>query len=179
MTAQLAVLALLGAFNSGRVRTAAPADATDRRAALAVCLSGLLAMVAIFAWLSDPVLETLKVSEPNARIAAGIGLLVVAIHDMFASAPAPEPGFSGLWGGLVPMAIPVAFTPGAAGLAIAVGADLGVAAAVGSTIPALAVVGVVTLTPIPLSWTSWVTRSTAMFGAVVGVLVTLDGVRSI
>ena len=179
MTTQLAILALLGALNSGRTRASAPMDTTMRGPALVACLGALVALIVAFSWLSDPILDTLGVSEPNARIAAGIALLVVAAHDLFGAAPTPEPGLSGPLAGLVPMAFPVAFTPASAALAIAIGVDHGVVTTVGVAIPALAVVAVVTLAPIPSSLSPWVTRFTAMLASVVGILVTLDGVRSI
>jgi len=179
MTTQLAVLALLGAFNSGRARAAAPIDTAVRRPALVVCLGALVALVVAFSWLSDPILDALGVSAPNARIAAGIALLVVAAHDLFGAAPTPEPGLSGPLAGLIPMAFPVVFTPASAALAIAIGVDHGVVITAGIAIPALALVAVVVLTPIPSSWDRRVTRFTAMLGSVVGILVTLDGVRSI
>lgn len=179
MTTRLAILALLSAFNSGRTRAAAPADTVLRRSALVVCLGALAALIVAFSWLSDPILDTLGVSDPNARIAAGIALLVVAAHDLFGAAPTPEPGLSGPLAGLIPMAFPVAFTPASAVLAIAIGVDHGVATTVSIAIPSLAVVAAVVLAPIPPSWGPWVTRFTAMLGSVVGILVTLDGVRSI
>lgn len=179
MTLQLAVLALCGTLDPGRIKRAVPADPQYRRPALAVGLAAVVVLVAVFAWLSGPVLGALGVSEPNARIAAGIGLLVVAARDLLASAPNPEPGLTGRWAGLVPIAFPVAFTPATTAMAIASGADLGVVMTVVATTPALALVAVVGLAPIPETWLTWVSRSTALFAAIIGVVVTLDGVRAI
>ncbi len=179
MTTQLALLALFGALNSGRVSAAAPTNPADRKAALAVCVGALTAALVVFAWLSAPALDTLGVSEPDARIAAGIGLLVVAIHDMLVPGPLPEPGLAGSLAGLVPMTVPVGFTPAAAALAIAIGSESGVVGTVVVALPALVLIVAIALLPIPASWQRWIARSTAMLAAIVGVLVTLDGVRSI
>ncbi len=179
MTTQLALLAMLGALNSGRISAAAPVSVVDRRGALTVCVGALLVTIAFFAWVSAPVIDALGVSEPDARIAAGIALLVVAIRDMAAPGPMPQPGLGGSLAGLVPMMVPVAFTPAVAALAIAIGAESGVVGTVGVAVPALLLITVVVVLAIPPSWLSWITRSTALLAAVAGVLVTLDGVRSI
>ncbi len=179
MTLQLAVLALCGTFNPGRIRRAAPDDLLLRREAIGASVASLVVLTAGFAWMSGPILDAIDVSGPNARIAAGIGLMIVATRDLFASAPKPEPGLPGRWAGVVPMAFPVAFTPASAAITIAIGADRGVSTTVVAAAPALAIMVLIGVAPIPDPWLTWMSRSVALFASVIGVVVTLDGVQAI
>ena len=113
-----------------------------------------------------------------AAVVAGIAIVAVACRDLFGSVPAPTPGFDGARAGLVPVAFPTMLTPGVVLLAVAVGADRGVVAAVGviAVAAAVALVGFVTLPPSVRRIGQGVVGA-ATVG--IGAYVVLDGVYAI
>src|SRR5690606_3288484 len=92
--------------------------------------------VVLAAAVSGPLLGALSVSAPNIQIAAGLVLLVRATVDA-ATPPGHEPArLDGRWNALVPVAFPLLIRPEVALLALAAGAQLGVARAAAIAAPA-------------------------------------------
>ena len=178
MTTTLAILAFVAAINPGRSSSAAPLLPARRRTASNVFGVAILVGVTTAATLSGPIVGALGVSDPNARIAAGIGLLVVGAHALFSAAPDAEPSLSGPLAGLVPLAFPLWLNPAAVALAVAVGAEAGVARCVLAALPAVVIAGVAVRLG-PRRWSSMVDRWSGPAGTVLGVVIVLDGVRSI
>lgn len=176
MTVTLLILAMVAAANPFRARSARPA--AEIRATTAVALGATLVLVLVSALVSGPLLDLVDVAGPSARIAAGIALLVVALKDLFAAPPTPEPALSGRAVGLVPLAFPVIFSPALALLAVAGGAERGVAVAVGCGALALAPTALALLV-MPDRQLRAATAAVGGFGAGLAALVVLDGVYAI
>jgi small neutral amino acid transporter SnatA (MarC family) len=134
----LAAAALLFAVNPAR-RSLELAPRPARRVA-AVAAAGVVVAIIALAVVSGPLLDLLDVSPPTFRVAAGLVLGFRGLLDLV-RAPTPEPeGLSGWGEALFPVGLPVLFRPEVAVLALAAGADLGVAR-----------VGILSLVPIGLA----------------------------
>jgi len=130
----VAALAVIAAVNAPRRRAAVPQPIAPAVAVTGAAVSWLAIVVA--AAVSGPLLDALAVSAPNIQIAAGLVLLVRAIVDA-ATPPGHEPArLDGRWQALVPVAFPLLIRPEVALLALAAGAELGVARAVAIAAPA-------------------------------------------
>ncbi len=122
----MAAVAAAVTVNPLRVWPGGPARSRRRRlcgaagGALAV-----LAAVSAIAGLSGPLLESLGVSAPTARIGAGVALIVVGGRDAVTGPARAEPGLPGWKAAIVPVAVPHLFGPGLGVLAVSAGADLG------------------------------------------------------
>jgi small neutral amino acid transporter SnatA (MarC family) len=81
---------------------------------------------------AGPLLDTLDVSEPSFRLAAGIVAGLAGAADLFRRPPAPEPALAGWRAALVPVAIPVVARPALLVLALGAGADAGVLPSAGA-----------------------------------------------
>lgn len=176
MTLTLLVVAMLAAANPARAVAARPADAPRQTAVIAI--GATLGLVLVGAVVSGPFLDLIDVSGPNARIAAGVALLVVALKDVFVAPPSPDPALAGLRGGLVPLAFPVVFSPALALLAVAGASERGVGVAVLAAGLALAPVGLA-LAVAPATRIRGATATIGMLGAGLAALVVLDGVYAI
>lgn len=176
MTLTLLVVAMMAAANPARAVAARPAEAP--RQTIAIGVGATLGLVLLFAFVSGPFLDLVDVSGPNARIAGGIALLVVALKDVFLAPPSPEPALAGRRGGLVPLAFPVIFSPAVALLAVAGASERGVGIAVLAAGLALAPVALA-LAVAPASHTRAATAAVGVFGAGIAALVVLDGVYAI
>jgi small neutral amino acid transporter SnatA (MarC family) len=139
MNVGLAVATLVLATNPPRRRAALSVDETTT-----VALGATLAAVAlvVVAAVSGPLLDALDVSAPNARIAAGLVLAVVSLHDLVWKPPPSGAALPGRAAALVPVCFPVLLRPEVALVALSLGADHGVAAALlAATLGAAAVTG--------------------------------------
>jgi small neutral amino acid transporter SnatA (MarC family) len=138
MNTFLAAVAFLFAVNPAR-RALELVPRPERRIAAAAG-AGVVAVVAVLAGVSGPLLDLLDVSPPTFRVAAGLVLAFRGLLDLV-RAPVPEPeGLSGWGEALFPVGFPVMFRPELAVLALAAGADLGVARA-----------GILSLVPVGLA----------------------------
>lgn len=127
----MAVIAALATVNPLRLWSGLPGDERRRRveltiigAAVVICASGVLAVIA------EPVLDRLDISDPTARIAAGVAIVVIGGRDAFSAPAAVEPALAGRGAAVVPVVLPHLFTPGLTLLTISMSADLGVPTAV-------------------------------------------------
>jgi small neutral amino acid transporter SnatA (MarC family) len=177
MTLTLLVLAMMAAANPFRALAARPAGA--RLETLATAVLATLALTWVSAAVSGPLLDLVDVTGPSARIAAGIALLVVALKDVFAAPPTPEPALPGWRGGMIPLALPVVFSPALALLAVAGAAERGVAfTLMAAAIALVPVAAALTIAPARQR----VRAMTAFAGALgtgLAALVVLDGVYAI
>ena len=176
MTLTLLVVAMVAAANPARAVAARPTAAPRETTAIAV--GATLGLVLLSAVVAGPFLDLVDVSGPNARIAAGVALLVVALKDVFVAPPTPDPGLPGRRGGLVPLAFPVIFSPAGALLAVAGASERGVGIAVLAAGLALAPVAIA-LRVAPASHARAATAAVGVFGAGIAALVVLDGVYAI
>lgn len=176
MTVTLLVLAMIAAANPFRALAARPAGAT--RSTVGAALGATLALAAFGAGLAGPLLDLIDVSGPNAEIAAGVALLVVALKDVFLRPPTAEPALPGWMAGLVPLAFPVMFTPAFALLVVAGSSERGVIVALAAVLLALLPVGALLL--LAPAWRSRAATSTlGIAGAGTAAFVVLDGVYAI
>jgi small neutral amino acid transporter SnatA (MarC family) len=123
VNAALAVVALVLAANAPRRRPALSTDDT-----VTVALGGLLAalLFVALAAVASPLTDALDISRPNLRIAAGVVLAVVSMHDLVWRRPRPGAALPGRGAALVPVFFPVLARPEIGLLAMSVGADHGV-----------------------------------------------------
>ncbi len=176
MTLTLLVLAAIAAANPFRAASASPAG--DRAPAVVVASSVSIGAVIVLAITSGPVLDTIDVTGPSARIAAGIALVAVSLRDVVAPPPKPEPGLAGWKAGLVPLTVPATFSPALAILAVAAGADRGVAVTTIAIAPALALAALAAMRP-PTRGLRPAAAIVGGFGAAIAAFVVLDGIYSI
>jgi small neutral amino acid transporter SnatA (MarC family) len=135
----LLLTALVAATNPPRRRVSLSTDRVD-----AVVLgAGLVAALWIaFGALASPLLDALDVSRPNARIAAGLVLTVVAARDAVWRPPAAGAALPGWRAGFVPVFFPVLARPEVGLVALVLGADRGMGWSVlGGVLVFAAVVG--------------------------------------
>ena len=177
MTLTLLVLAMIAAANPFRALAARPPGATGETVMAALTATMVLAWIS--AVLSGPLLDLVDVSGPNARIAAGIALLVVALKDVFAAPPTAEPALTGWRAGVVPLAFPVIFSPALALLAVAGAAERGVALALTATAIALVPVALALSVAPAMRRVRAMTTFTGALGTGVAALVVLDGIYAI
>lgn len=176
MTMTLLVLASIAAANPLRAAAASPAQ--DRGAIAAVTAAVVGALVLVCAIVSGPLLDAIDVSGPSAGIAAGVALLAVCAKDLFARPPAAEPALAGRRAGIIPIALPVVFSPALALVAMAGADDRGVVLALAAAVPAVALAAAAIARPPRRGLRGWL-ASVATAGVGVAVLMVLDGVYSI
>jgi small neutral amino acid transporter SnatA (MarC family) len=176
VTLTLMFLAAVAAANPFRAAAASPACDRVRAVFVGVVATSLAVVAAAAA--SGPLLDAIDVTGPSARIAAGIAIAAVAAKDLFASPPAAEPGLSGWKAGIVPLALPVMFSPALALIAIAGASDRGVVVTTIVLLVALLLAGLAAIRPPNRGMRSLV-GVVGVLGMAVGALVVLDGVYSI
>jgi small neutral amino acid transporter SnatA (MarC family) len=173
--------ALLLALNPARAAFGIPRAGRTRRevaqlAAVGGAISALLVCVA--AALGDVLLGALDISDPAARLAAGIVALLVGAADLIGRPPRPEPALPGRRAALVSVAIPIVARPAllviafaGAGIPVTAGAmAVGVAVLAGITAPTEGPGGRV------LQWSA---RLLAVGLITCGVVLGIDGVLAV
>ena len=185
-SAWLWALALLLALNPARAAFGIPrAGRSSREVAWLCAVSGAIGGLAVcaFAALGDPVLDTLDVSTPAFRTAAGVIALLAGAIDLFRRPPHPEPALPGRRAALVPVALPLVARPTLLVMALGAGADQGALVAVGAM-----AIGIAILTPLAARAAMdgpkghalrWLARLFAAGLIACGVLLTIDGVLSV
>jgi small neutral amino acid transporter SnatA (MarC family) len=198
------LVVLLAAYNPFRVAAGVPRSSRSRSETVVVAALGGLAgsaLVVLVSLLSGTVLDTLDVSRPALRIAAGVIGTVSGIAALVRPAPAAEPALPGRRAALVPVAIPLTASPALVLLGLSAHADrgsavvllavvLGTAALAGLTAagaaPAPADVGdgddpVEAAAPVgPRARVArWAARLTAAVLVALAVLLVIDGVFDI
>jgi small neutral amino acid transporter SnatA (MarC family) len=180
------VAALVLALNPARAAFGVPrAGRSPREVAGVAALGGLIGglVVCAVAAAGDALLDSLDVSEPSFRIAAGIVAALAGAADLFRRPPAPEPALPGLRAALVPVAIPLVARPALVVLALGAGADSGVLAGA-----AAMAIGVALLTALVTAWPAdgpkartlkWAARLLAAGLVACGVILTVDGVLDV
>jgi small neutral amino acid transporter SnatA (MarC family) len=176
MTLTLYVLAMVAALNPFRAASARGEQPTG--SLIGPAIGATLLLVLLAAAVSGPFLDAIDVSGPNARIAAGIALLVVAAKDIFLAPPAATPALPGWKAGVIPLAFPVIFSPAAALLAITAASDRGVGIAVVGAVIALIPNAVALIATSDAPRRIWVS-AIGCFSAGVAAFVVLDGVYAI
>jgi small neutral amino acid transporter SnatA (MarC family) len=122
----LALNPVRAAFGIPRRDAGAPAV---KRGPLELALLGGAAgavLVVAASALGPPLLDTVDVSDPAFRVAAGIVALAAGLWDLVRRPPRPEPALSGRLAALVPVAVPLVARPALLILALGAGADRGV-----------------------------------------------------
>ena len=179
-------LALVLALNPARAAFGIPRAGRSSREVAWLCAAGGAIgglAVCLFAALGDPVLDTLDVSTPAFRTAAGAIALVAGVVDLVRRPPPPEPALPGRRAALVPVALPLVARPTLLVMALGAGADQIALVAVGSM-----AIGIAILTPLAARATmdgpkghalAWLARLFAAGLIACGVLLTIDGVLSV
>lgn len=179
------ILALLGFLSTVNPAGAAVALVRDRRtdrprSVTAGTLGALLVLVALAA-ASEPVLDALDVSLGTYRLGAGIVIAMAGVRWLVAGpvAAVPEPEDDRRLAGFV--AFPVLLTPGAVVLAVSVGAEHGTASAAWTAAVAVVLggVGLYVRRSLPHLLMNGLVRLLGAVATVVGVIVAVDGIRTL
>ena len=184
MSFAIALLGAIATINPPRVWSGLPGSTRPERIRLAsLGALSVLVVLAVFAALSGPLLRALEISDPTARIGAGVALVAMGVRDVFARPAEIQPALEGTRAALMPIAIPHLLAPGLVLLAISAGADLGLAAT--TAVLALALATIVALSGVsaPSGARARMVRAVHVLvaGAAIGVGVGLavDGVFDI
>lgn len=124
MNLAVVLVALVAACNAPRRRASLSVADTRMVSSGAILAAALFVIVAAIA---TPALDALDISAPNVRIAVGLVLAPVAVLELVRRAPRAGAALPGTRAALVPVFFPVLARPDVALLALAAGADLGVA----------------------------------------------------
>ena len=178
--------ALVLALNPARAAFAIPRAGRSRRNVVGVAAAGgVLGGLAVCAAAAAgaPLLDTLDVSDPSFRIAAGIVAALAGAADLFRRPPRPEPALAGWRAALVPVAIPVVARPALLVLALGAGADDRVVVTAGAIATGVALLtGLVFASPTDGPGgrvLRWAGRLLAAGLVACGVLLTVDGVLDV
>lgn len=179
------ILALLGFLSTVNPAAAAVALVRDRRtdrprsvtAGTAFALVLLVALAAA----SEPILDVLDIGLGTYRLGAGIVIAMTGVRWLVAGpvTPVPEPEDDRRLAGFV--AFPVLFTPGAAVLAVSVGAEHGTAVATWTAAVAVVLggLGLYARRALPHLLMNGLVRFLGAVATVVGVIVAVDGIRTL
>jgi small neutral amino acid transporter SnatA (MarC family) len=184
------LVVLLAAYNPFRVAAGVPRSSRSRsETVLVAALGGLAgsALVVLVSLFSGTVLDTLDVSRPALRIAAGVIGAVSGIAALVRPAPAAEPALPGRRAALVPVAIPLTASPALVLLGLSAHADRGsVVVLVAVVLGTAALAGLTAAGAVPASAAEpggprgrvarWAARLTAAVLVVLAVLLVIDGV---
>lgn len=178
-------LALLGIFATVNPAAAALALLRDRRTdrPAAIAAGAVVALVALvlLAVASEPLLDALDVNLGTYRLGAGVIVAFAGVRWLVAGAVAPAEEPETDRGLAAFVAFPTLFTPGAAALAVSIGAEDGVvpvavAAAVAVAVGAL---GVYVRRLVHPKFAGGGVRLLGAVAGIIGVIVAVDGIRTL
>ena len=178
----LALLGLLATVNPAAAALAMVRDRrTDRPTSVAAGTAvAALVLVAIGA-AADGVLDALDVSLGTYRLGAGVVIAVAGLRWLAvgAAAPVEEPDDDRRLAGFV--AFPVLLTPGAAAIALSVGAEHGTAATATAAVVAVGLggLGIYLRRSVPHLLALGLVRLLGAIAVVVGVIVSVDGIQTL
>lgn len=184
MTVSVAVIAALATINPLRLWSGLPGGQRGQRLELSAMGAGVVICVAlVLATVAEPILDRLDISDPTARIAAGVAIVVIGVRDAFSGPALVEPALAGRGAAFVPVVVPHLFTPGLMLLVISASADLGVPVAVAGVSSAIVSVVVLAVWSAPTGpWARAVRAGhvlTAGLAIALGGALMLDGVLDI
>lgn len=174
--------ALVAGLTPLRAALAVPRSGRSGREAAGVAALGALlgsVPVLVVALAGDSLLDALDVSQPAARIAAGVAAAAVGVGDLLRSPPSAEPALPGRWAAVVPVAVPLVARPALVPLALSAGADHGAWPVVAALAVGGAALVALALRPpegVRRRVLVWAGRVTAAVLVGVGAALTVDGV---
>lgn len=177
-----ATIAFIVACNPAAALVALAHDRRTNRpipviAGTAAALAGLV----VAAGVADPLLDLLDLNLGTYRVGAGAVLVAAGLRWLFLGAPhdAIEPETDMRLAGFV--AFPTLLTPGAAALAVSVGAEEGVAVVAGAAAVAVVLggLGVYLRRQVPVALAAALVRLIAAGTVVVGVGLVVDGLKTL
>lgn len=178
----LALLGLIASVNPAAAALAMVRDRrTDRPASVAAGTAVAALVLVAIAGVAEPALDALDVSLGTYRLGAGAVIAVAGLRWLAAGAvPAvEEPDDDRRLAGFV--AFPVLLTPGAAALALSVGAEHGTAAAAIAAVVAVGLggVGIYLRRSVPHLLALGLVRLLGAAAVIVGVIVSVDGIQTL
>ena len=177
-----ALLTLLVALNPAAASVALGRDwRTDRPVPVALGSLAAAGVLVALAAAADPILDALDVNLGTYRLGAGVVVAVLGLRWLAVGAPSgtEEPATDLRLGGFV--AFPTLLTPAAAVIALSVGAEhgTGVAAVAAAVAVLLGGLGVYYRRRIPALLAQGLVRLLGAGAVVVGVIVAIDGIRTL
>lgn len=178
----LALLGLIATVNPAAASLAMVRDRrTDRPRSVAAGAVAAAVVLTVLGAASDPILDALGINLGTYRLGAGVVIAVAGLRWLVAGAvgPVEEPDVDRRLAGFV--AFPVLITPGAAALAVSVGAEQGaVATAVAVAVAVvLGGIGIYLRRSVPHLLALGLVRFLGAVAVVVGVIVSIDGIRTL
>lgn len=177
-----ALISFIVALNPGAASVSLARDwRTDRPAPVAIGTGLAAAVLVALAGLADPLLDALDVNLGTYRLGAGVVVAAVGLRWLAVGAPmgTTEPMTDARLSGFV--FFPTLLTPGAAVLAVSVGAGEGTVTAAIAAIVAAVVGGVAVYLRrrVPELLAQALVRLFGAGGVVVGITIAVDGVRTL
>jgi small neutral amino acid transporter SnatA (MarC family) len=178
----LALIGFLATVNPAAAAVALVRDRrTDRPRSVAAGTMVALVVLVVLAAASEPVLDALDINLGTYRLGAGVVIALAGVRWLVAGpvAPVPEPEEDSRLAGFV--AFPVLLTPGAAVLALSVGAEHGTATAAWTAAVAVVLggLGLYLRRSLPHLLMNGLVRMLGAVATVVGVIVAIDGIRTL
>ncbi len=177
-----AIVMFLVAVNPGAASVALARDwRTDRPGPVAVGTAAAAAVLVALVAFADPSLRALDVNLGTYRLGAGVVLAVSGLRWLAVGAPmgTTEPNTDSRLAGFV--FFPTLMTPGAAVLAVSVGAARGLAVAGVAALVAVVVggIGVYYRRRVPELLAQSLVRLFGAGGVVIGIILAVDGLRTL
>ena len=183
MSPAMLVVAFVAAVNPFRARGSVPESDSGRARTVPLIIGALLTVgsVGLLAWWSDPVLRSLAITPETFKIAVGFVAVLTGGYAFAVAVPAAEPELAGWRAGVWPVWYPRLFGPEVMVLALTTGTGNGVAGSAGAAALAAAVVVVLAPVrrPVPRRVLVWIGRIAAAALVVVGIWLTIDGIRDV
>lgn len=183
MSGTMLLVAFIAAINPFRSRGSLPETPAGNARVAPVVIGGTLVVgsVAALAWWSGPVLRALQITPETFKIAVGFVAVLAAGYAFVVAVPTAEPELPGWRAGIWPVWYPRLLGPEVIAMALTAGASNGVAASTGAA--AVAVAGLVALVPVrgpvPRRLVVWLGRILSAALVVVGIWLTIDGIRDV
>ena len=150
MSFAVALVTAIVTLNPPRVWPGMPgADRRERVRLAALGAALVTAALFVVAAVADPLLDSLEISEPTARIAAGVAVVVIGVRDAFAAPATIDPALPGWRAAVVPVAVPHLFAPGITLLAVSASVDRGLGQTTLVLVISMAVIVAATIWPAP------------------------------
>jgi len=184
MNELLLAVTFIAVVNPLRTRLGLPEtdDGAAQRLPLLIGTTAAFGAIALLAWLSGPLLDSLEITAEYSLTAAGVVGIAAGLWVFFFSEPASEPELEGWRSAIWPVAFPRLITPELFVISLAIAAHQGVADALWPVAVALGLVVVAGLLrpgQVARRALMWSGRLLAMLLVLGGIWFVIEGIRAV